>query len=342
MSTAATFQLPSGLEVVKLLGSGAKSHIWLVRQASDGKHYAMKRVVREEGEDYRFLAQTINEYQIACLLNHPNIRKIHKMDKIRSMFATREVRLMMEFCDGHTLRDKPPLSVGMAVGVYREVGLALAYMNDRGIVHADMKPRNIIVGQNGAIKVIDLGQSCEMGTIKKRIQGTPDFIAPEQVRRRPLDARTDVYNFGASLYWTVVGKPVPSCLPRGDSLSLPGREPFPDPAEVNPAVPPPLNKLVMDCVQQNPSDRPTSVREVVEQLGFIKNRFFPQSDSVSASREPLPANNPQQHNLVNVRCTGCKKIHLAPADIIGKAVACKNCGHVFIAAAVNDQSESPV
>ena len=70
-------------------------------------------------------------------------------------------------------------------------------MNSRGYVHADTKPNNIIVSAKGTVKIIDLGQSCPLGTIKERIQGTPDFIAPEQVNRRPLARRVRPYVIGA-------------------------------------------------------------------------------------------------------------------------------------------------
>ena len=79
------------------------------------------------------------------------------------------------------------------VRIFQAVASAMGHMHSMGFIHADMKPNNIIVGsKNGAVKVIDFGQSCSIGTRKARIQGTPDFIAPEQVKLRPLDARTDV------------------------------------------------------------------------------------------------------------------------------------------------------
>ena len=148
-------------------------------------------------------------------------------------------------------------------------------MNEAGFVHADMKPNNIIVDDNGNAKIIDLGQCCPIGTIKKRIQGTPDYIAPEQVRRFPLDARTDVYNFGASLYWTLTGKPIPTILAKPGSMTVPGQNAMATPPEkLNADVPPLLSRLILDCIRLQPVERPASMREVSMRLGLILQKLL--------------------------------------------------------------------
>src|SRR5438309_1276541 len=77
-------------------------------------------------------------------------------------------------------------------------------------VVSDLKTNNILVGPDGKVKVIDFGQACKTGTCKERIQGTPDYIAPEQVKREAVTFRTDVFNFGATMYWTVTGQKIPT------------------------------------------------------------------------------------------------------------------------------------
>jgi len=114
--------------------------------------------------------------------------------------------------------------------------------------------------------VIDFGQSCPIGTVKARIQGTPDFIAPEQVHRRPLDGRTDVFNFGASLYWALAGRPIPTVLPKEGSLTLNTGQRIPPVEQFNPDVPKSLSKLITDCIELNPAQRPASMNEVVSRL----------------------------------------------------------------------------
>jgi serine/threonine-protein kinase len=128
------------------------------------------------------------------------------------------------------------------------------------------------------VKVIDLGQSCRIGTIKQRIQGTPDFIAPEQVHRRPLDSRTDVYNFGAALYWTVTGKAIPTVLPRERATNLKSDYVVTPPEKVNERVSAPLSKLIIDCVEMAPADRPESMSTVAARLGLIAHSLTRQSN----------------------------------------------------------------
>ena len=119
------------------------------------------------------------------------------------------------------------------------------------------------------MKIIDMGQSCPVGTIKERIQGTPDFIAPEQVHRRPLDGRTDAFNLGAALYWTLTGRAIPTALPRRGAVTLVSEMAVMRPEELNDEVTQPLSKLVMDCIEPMPDKRPASMNEVVSRLGLI-------------------------------------------------------------------------
>ena len=167
-------------------------------------------------------------------------------------------------------------------------------MNSQGYVHADIKPNNVIVSRKGTVKVIDLGQSCRIGTVKPRIQGTPDFIAPEQVRRLPLDARTDVYNFGAAVYWALLGRPIPTELPRDGEMMLAPNLSAQEPSKLRPEIPPALSQLVIDCVQVNPDQRPASMQHVIARLALIQHRLLkqrgregpPTADEAKARAEP--------------------------------------------------------
>jgi serine/threonine-protein kinase len=119
------------------------------------------------------------------------------------------------------------------------------------------------------VKIIDLGQSCPIGTVKQRIQATPDFIAPEQVYRRPLDARTDVFNLAAALYWTLTGQAIPTVLPKKGGVQFVTDLAIVPPDEMNSQVPLPLSRLVTDCIRINPAHRPASMNDVVSRLDLI-------------------------------------------------------------------------
>jgi serine/threonine-protein kinase len=153
--------------------------------------------------------------------------------------------------------------------IFSQVAEGVAHMNRAGWVHADLKPNNILVDEDRTVKLIDLGQSCPVGTTKQRIQGTPDYIAPEQVKRQPLDARTDVFNFGATLYWVLAGKPISTALPKNGQVTLRSDTAIAPPDHLNPDVPPALSKLVMDCIEVLPNRRPSSMDEVISRLELV-------------------------------------------------------------------------
>ena len=209
-----------GYRVLKHIGSGAASEIFCVFDPTASEVYALKQVILDEkrDKDDRFLIQAENEVKVSKKLTHPSIRRIHSVEKIRPKgWSRNEVIVLMELVDGQSLDQLVGLSIEEKVRYLREVSDAMAHMNDKGYVHADMKPTNIMVTGEGQVKVIDLGQAHPIGKAKERIQGTPGFMAPEQAEIQPLSERTDVYNFGATIYWMLTSQEVPTA---GPGLSL--------------------------------------------------------------------------------------------------------------------------
>jgi len=272
MISTPTLEIP-GYQVIQFLGSGARSTIWEVRNTVTDEVHALKRVVKNTSEDSRFLEQAVNEYEVGSQFNHPAVRRILDIQRIRRWLVLKEIRVVMEYVQGQSVQQSRPTDIQETVRIFIAVGAALAHMNTKGFVHADTKPNNIIVSKEGTVKVIDLGQSCPIGTVKTRIQGTPDFIAPEQVHRRPVDGRTDVFNFGATLYWTLAGRPIPTVLPKEGSLTLNNGQRVPPVEQFNPNVPKPLTKLIVDCVELNPTQRPASMNEIVSRLTLIAKQL---------------------------------------------------------------------
>ncbi len=266
-----------GYQAVRVIGTGAGSIIWEVRDAATGELCALKRVVKNNG-DTRFIHQVLNEYETSRAVDHPAIRKVYSLRKLRRLFSVHEIHMVMELCPGRSVQDNPPKDVAEACEIFFQVAHAMHRLNEAGYVHADMKPNNIIVDKNNNVKIIDLGQCCRIGTIKQRIQGTPDFIAPEQVHRQPLDERTDVYNFGASLYWALTRKNVPTVLPQQNMLKMPSAIIHPN--QIKEDVPPLLNRLVMDCVQLEPPHRPKNMQEIVTRLGIVIKKELYGNDKI--------------------------------------------------------------
>jgi len=261
--------------IIRRIGSGARSTIYLATDEEDGTTVALKRLTYERPEDRRVFEQTENEYKVAQRIDHPYVRKCYKLRKIRSLLRVKELLLSMEHFDGKTLEESSTLSLGDVLLVLRLVATGLNAMHQAGYVHCDIKPNNILIGKGGAIKIIDLGQSCPIGTVKSRIQGTPDYIAPEQVRRRTLGPRTDIFNLGATMYWALTGKNVPTLIPKKiKTVGLYEPQRCLAPHELKHQIPIGVSKLVMDCVKQDPAERPANMVEVISRLDMMIHSIF--------------------------------------------------------------------
>lgn len=271
-------EIVEGYRILAEVGRGAASIIYLVQDPKTKQVWALKHVRRETDKDQRFLDQAEEEYKIGSRVKSNAIRKIEKLLRKREgLLSTSELFLIMEHIDGSSLEREPPYTFEDAVGIFEQVARGLADLHKEGFVHADMKPNNVIVDSRQGAKIIDLGQSCKIGTIKQRIQGTPDYIAPEQVHRRAITPKTDVYNLGATMYWVLTRNFVPTALTgKTDSLVQGIDEaliPKPKPVrELNQRCPELLAALVMDCVVPNPDDRP-QMESVIERLNLIRGKL---------------------------------------------------------------------
>jgi serine/threonine-protein kinase len=258
-----------GFDIIKRIGTGARSTIYLAFDTHDKKEVALKRVVYEKPQDNRIFEQCENEYKVAQKVEHPYVRRCFKLHKIRTMLKTRELTLSMEYLEGKTLEQCPSLSLVDVLLVFRMVSSGLNAIHQAGFIHCDIKPNNIMIDPDGSIKLIDLGQSCKSGTTKQRIQGTPDYIAPEQVRRKPLNPRTDVFNLGATMYWALTGQNIPTMIPKKDKFGFTVRQERKTPRQIKSKIPEEISRLVMDCCADEPQDRPANMLTVTSRLDIM-------------------------------------------------------------------------
>ncbi|MDD5457806.1 MAG: serine/threonine-protein kinase [Phycisphaerae bacterium] len=258
-----------GFRIVKRLGTGARSTIYIAVDEQDNREVALKRVIYEKPEDTRIFEQVETEYKVAKKIDHPYVRKCYKLQKIRSMLKVKELLLSMEYFDSTTLEQCPSLSLLDVMLVFRMVAGGLQAMHQHGFVHCDMKPNNILMNKSGSIKIIDLGQSCHIGTTKQRIQGTPDYIAPEQVHRKPLGPKTDIFNLGATMYWALTGRNIPTLIPKKDAVGLQQPRECCSPNRIRKQIPQALSDIVMDCIQEDPAKRPAGMNELITRLDVM-------------------------------------------------------------------------
>lgn len=261
-------QLP-GYEIIERIGKGAGAILYEAFDKSKQRRVALKHVVRHGPAEDRFIEQAEGEFAVAQKLDHPTLRKCLEIVRIRRWLKTAELFILMEFVDGVRLEDHRPSELHKLVQLFLDVSEGLHAMHKVGYVHADIKPNNILLSRKG-VKIIDFGQSCPIGHTKQRIQGTPDFMAPEQVHRLPIDQRTDVFNLGATMYWALTGKWFRTLMNVGQTgqkrIEVDARSNSAPPHELVPDLPVTLSQLIMDCCELRKEDRPRDMRDVSTRL----------------------------------------------------------------------------
>lgn len=265
-----------GFHIIKRIGIGARTVIYMAKDEASGENVALKRAVLETDDDVRIFDQIETEYKVASRINHPYIRKCYKIIRKRRPIKVKEMLLSMEMFRGQSLEDGPSLSLGDILLVFRMIATALNAMHEAGYVHCDIKPNNILISTDGAIKIIDLGQSCKIGAIKTRIQGTPDYIAPEQVNRQHISHRTDIFNLGATMYWALTGKNIQTLIANNNDVGMKAAKKTKclSPHEIYKKIPIQLSDIVMQCVQNKPADRPANMSEIISRLDVMIRSIF--------------------------------------------------------------------
>ena len=275
-----------GYKIIRLLGEGGGSFVYEARDEND-ERVALKHLVRVSPKVDRYIDEAQHELECNAHFNHPSIRKVLKVErkrtlahgigdmiKSRGLFVTSETALIMEYVEGDTLTAHPISNLVKICDLLLETAKALEVMHKAGYIHADVNPRNILHTRDDKIKLIDRGLSCPTGTIRERIHdGTPGYVAPEQVLKRPTTPRTDIYSFGATMYRIFTTRKIPTVLdvrtPTGAALERPESDlaNIQTPRELNPTVPPALSALVMECINRKPDQRPSTIGEVHNRLG---------------------------------------------------------------------------
>lgn len=297
-------QLPQrlfGYEIIEFLGTGAASSIYAASHPDTKQICALKYVVRRTDRDDRFIEQLQTEYEVGRQVKHAGLRRCIEMRANRNWFhRINEAALIMELFDGMPLDSQAAPPLRAAVACFIQAGQALGSLHQLGFIHCDLKPNNILLAADGSVKIIDLGQACRAGTKKERIQGTPDFMAPEQVKCEPMTVRTDVYNLGATMYWTLCGKRLPTLFNISRSAnSFLLDDQVATPHDLKPEVPLTLSTLVMDCVKSNPDKRPPDMEAIIRRLEVVdftlarEQDLIPRAEDLLALEEEEEASTPE-------------------------------------------------
>lgn len=204
-------QLP-GYKLVSVLGSGAMAKVYKAVQLSLDRPVAIKILPKRLSENSEYVKLFYKEGRAAAKLNHPNIVQAIDVGEAGGYHY-----FVMEYVEGHTLYDE--LSEGKvyseeeALNILIQIGTALKHAHSQGLIHRDVKPKNIMISKDGIVKLADMGLARSTGDAEAaqaeagRAFGTPYYISPEQIRGEvDIDFRADIYSLGATLYHLITGR----------------------------------------------------------------------------------------------------------------------------------------
>jgi eukaryotic-like serine/threonine-protein kinase len=275
--------------VVGPLGTGAGSTILQVADRTrGGKRFALKVVKRQDADDDIYIDQAKTEYEVAQKLKHPAIVEIYDCRLKKSWFRLAGVELLMEYVEGRTLEEllagegRRP-GMGELVVIFLQIASALVLMHRRGVYHGDLKPGNIMLTKDGKVKLIDLGTAWIRGRDKNRIQGTPQYIAPETLTDKVVDAKTDIYNFGATMYRMFTGRYANQGQAKAGEVNKSSR--LAPPSQIDQKIPGALNVLILACLETSPDKRPPGMFEIKGQLEAVAKYMGLEEAEIAGSEE---------------------------------------------------------
>ena len=279
------------------LGSGGMAEVFLAYEEVLERDVALKILKEQYADDEGFVERFRHEAQSAASLNHPNIVHIYEWGGTENGEAS---YIAMEYAPGGTLEDRiledGPLPPRTAVEVASQIAKALGFAHERGVIHRDIKPQNILLSALGDAKVTDFGlaRAAYSTSLSQTslVLGTASYMSPEQAMGGPADPRSDLYSLGVVLYEMLTGE-----LPyEGDSsVTIAVKhvmEPPQAPGEVNSEVPEGISALTQKLLAKDPGDRYTSATQLIEDLRRVRDglppAFADAAGRIATDRAALP------------------------------------------------------
>lgn len=267
-------RLDARYEIQELIGVGGMAYVYKAYDIIDDRTVAIKILKEEFLGNQDFMRRFKNESKAIAMLDHPNIVKVYSVS-----FGDRMQYIVMEYIDGIPLkeyfnRQRAEVSWKEALHFTAQILKALHHAHENGIIHRDIKPQNIMLLQDGTIKVTDFGiarfSHSETRTMTDQAIGSVHYIAPEQARGELTDGKTDIYSVGVMLYEMITGQ-LPFEADNAVSVAIMQLQTDPKPPrEINPAIPIGLEEITLRAMQKNPQKRYQSAREMLIDLDAFR------------------------------------------------------------------------
>ncbi len=276
-------------EILAPLGVGGMGEVWKAKDTRLGRDVAVKVLSEELAKNPDSLARFEREAKAVAALNHPNILGIFDFGRVdETAFA------VMELLEGESLRallDQGPLALRRALDLGKQMATGLAAAHDKGIIHRDLKPGNIWITKDGRLKILDFGLAKQVATPASvsqsilptqavglgqetptkagMILGTMGYMSPEQVRGEMVDARSDIFSFGAVLFEMLTGKKAFARTTASDTLAAILRDDFVDVEGTSRLIPTGLLSILHHCIEKSPEQRFQSAHDIAFALENI-------------------------------------------------------------------------
>lgn len=262
-------RLDGRYEIHELLGVGGMAYVYKAYDNIEKRWVAIKILKEELAGNSDFLRRFRNESKAIAVLSHPNIVKVYDVS-----FGDRIQYIVMEYIDGITLKQyiEQQGEIKWREALYFTVQIlrALQHAHEKGIIHRDIKPQNIMLLEDGTIKVTDFGiarfSQAETQTMTDKAIGSVHYIAPEQARGGYINDKADIYSVGVMLYEMLTGQ-LPFVADNAVSVAIMQMraEPTP-PSRINPSIPKGLEEITMHAMEKNPAQRFPSAADMLEDV----------------------------------------------------------------------------
>src|ERR687891_1568429 len=290
MSEARKTVLEDRYDVGRTLGSGGMGEVYLARDRVLGRDVALKVLRTQYAGDSEFAERFKREAMSAASLSHPNIIQVYDRGKTEEGASY----IAMEYVPGGTLKERisreGPLEAADAAGLGAQVAEALGAAHDKGMVHRDIKPQNVLLAARGGAKVADFGiaRAGSSATISRTgaVMGTAGYMSPEQALGKPATPKSDLYSLGVVLYEALTGE-LPFTADNPIAVSMKHvTEPLCPPRALDATIPEGMNALVTKLLAKDPEDRYADADELADDLWRVNRGLEPVAAGVGRKQGP--------------------------------------------------------